>query len=882
MKKVLYLIMVCGLAFTSCTKFDFDANRDELIKENAESIFGIIDPKQDWKCVDTGTIQVTADAPLKTITKIQILTESPFFNDQAKVLAEVDATKGETKTLSFDSPRGDDLLVAACLDDGGHYYIKGFSLGDSKVSFRSSSNQARTRSASRTISTPPDLSQIRLLFENSESSFNAQRTIKVNGGDKTSSILHWKDTGWEDDRLWIASGSMGDGWYFNNGSIYRDVDPITEDEKEELLTIFNSSLYRSGSGTNKRDNLKLINESSAVQLFDNHLIANGKAPISFIPVQLASTEAGLCDLYYYYFKEEDVAASGLTKIDYIKQLPKFKAVDFETELSVFSSGMNFEKHHEFILPFYGSPSNFKKVEKTLKHVGYQAEPGIYRIKNAEKGMCITYSTENKSDHSLMAPFADDDSRLPNQLWQLFTRESDNSVLFYNIGTGTFLYYNNQGYPSFQTVSEDNLLKCSYLLIDESNSPTTRKTDVRIAQLSPTEWNNKCVIKADASIRIAMDKNNKSIRLTTRWTMEEYGHPENFASSVKTPSDLGLGTTTYEDPDITPSPIIEAGYNVGFMLRKVGNANSLNNDKNGCLYSYGELNTEINHFGQFNSAVQYYSMEYDDPRIGMFNANLKTYLCFEDGSDCNFSDIIIELGGFNINAIEKDFSGEDDYTTTTVTDDPLTISATSGAYLFDFYDEMNFPDYMPFTMCFEDRPIEADYDMNDVVLRCIRLTKTRMQLTLIATGAYDRLLICGIPGTPVRQAQDLNNQEVHYLFGMEDATGEDQFINTQVGQKYKFTGIACAYDVDESMTVPQFLSKIYIKNLSYGDREIRVPTESGQPPLVLIIPGDFNYPKEKTRITNAYSTFETWAKNANYFNDWTDFYDENLVYPNTQE
>ena len=173
-------------------------------------------------------------------------------------------------------------------------------------------------------------------------------------------------------------------------------------------------------------------------------------------------------------------------------------------------------------------------------------------------------------------------------------------------------------------------------------------------------------------------------------------------------------------------------------------------------------------------------------------------------------------------------------------------------------------------------------MNDVVLRCIRLTKTRMQLTLIATGAYDRLLICGIPGTPVRKEQDLNNQEVHYLFGMEDATGEDQFINTQVGQKYKFSGIACAYDVDESMTVPQFLSKIYIKNLTYENREIHVPTESGQPPVVLIIPGDFNYPKEKTRITNAYSTFETWAKNANYFNDWTDFYDENLVYKNKQE
>ncbi len=878
MKKVLYLTVVCVLALTSCTKFDLDANNAAIAKENAENIFGMIDPKQDWRCIDTGTIQVTADAPLNNITKIQILTESPFFNDQAKVLAEIAANKGETKTLSYESPRDNDLLVAACIDEDGHYYVKGFNFGDTKVSFISSA-QARSRAgATRAATSTPDLSQINLLVANSSSSFNAQRTIRANATNNTDKISHWRNTGWEEDRLWIASGSVDGGWHFTNGAIYKDVDPITEAEKEELMTIFKSSLYREGSGTNKRDNLKLINEGSAVQLFDNHLISNGQAPISFIPVQLASTEADMCDLYYYYFTESEVAASGMSKTEYIKHLPKFKAVDFATEMSAFSKGSNFEKHHEFILPYYGSPSNFQKIEKTLKHVGYKVEQGIYRIKNHEKGMCVTYSTENNINHSMMDPFADNDDRLPNQLWQLFTNESDNSVLFYNIGSGTFLYSRNSERPSFKTMSEGVLLNCGFLLIDENNNPTTRKTDVRIAQLSPTDWNSKCVIKSDASIRLAVDKNNKSIRLTTEWTMEKYESSSSFANLTKTPEDIGLGTTTYEDPNITPSPIIPAGHNIGFMLRKVDG--DMWNDRSGCLYSYGELNTQINNFGQFNSAVKYYTMQLDDPRIGMFNANLKTYLCFEDGSDCNFSDIIIELGGFNINAVEKDFTGKISIKTTSVAD-PIIASVpsnNSGTYLFE-----NIPEdkqkKIAYTMCFEDRPNTADYDLNDVVLRCIRDKNDPevVQLGIIAVGATDLLKLQGIEGELV-DGQDLGGKELHEFFRIgPEITGEDRFVNTLKDKGSDYSPVSSWYRIGSDITIAKFLSKIKVKNMSTG-QTIGVPL-AGDAPYAIIMPGDFDYPREYCGIEKAYATFQMWVQNANMYNSWPDYKNEDDVIKN---
>ena len=77
MKRILILTVCGGLAFASCTDFDFSNDRTQQIKDNAEEIFGIIDPNQDWKMVTSGTVTVTADAPLTDVAKVQILSESP-------------------------------------------------------------------------------------------------------------------------------------------------------------------------------------------------------------------------------------------------------------------------------------------------------------------------------------------------------------------------------------------------------------------------------------------------------------------------------------------------------------------------------------------------------------------------------------------------------------------------------------------------------------------------------------------------------------------------------------------------------------------------------------------------------------------------------------
>ena len=92
MRRLLLLSLVTS-AFVSCSH-DFgtygsqidpstlkDKDPNEVTKEdiqaNVANIFGAIDPEQDWNMVTSGTINVTADANLPGITKVQILTESP-------------------------------------------------------------------------------------------------------------------------------------------------------------------------------------------------------------------------------------------------------------------------------------------------------------------------------------------------------------------------------------------------------------------------------------------------------------------------------------------------------------------------------------------------------------------------------------------------------------------------------------------------------------------------------------------------------------------------------------------------------------------------------------------------------------------------------------
>ena len=101
-------------------------------------------PNQDWSSTTKYTVSIAADAPMSDIVKVQILTEAPYLNEDARVLNEATTSKGQSVSLTYDCPAEYTELVAACVDSKGVYYVAGFKAGDSQVNFQKVA-QARTR-----------------------------------------------------------------------------------------------------------------------------------------------------------------------------------------------------------------------------------------------------------------------------------------------------------------------------------------------------------------------------------------------------------------------------------------------------------------------------------------------------------------------------------------------------------------------------------------------------------------------------------------------------------------------------------------------------------------------------------------------------------------
>ena len=860
-KKILFIATLVGMSmFIGCQRFDFEEAHQEAIRQNAENIFGKIDPNQDWNSSVSGTTTITADAPLKTIARVQILTESPFMNPDAKVIAETEAQKGQTVTLDYDVLNSYTRLIAACIDNEGHYHIKGFNIGDEKVSFKSG---ATTRAAARRASSDIDLSAIELKYDNSFMSYNALRTLSDDN--KYSS---WKGKNWEKDRLWWAAGSVSNEWTMSNSTIYRDATPLSDEDTTTLNEIFSASLgrydYKTNGDKDPRNNLKLINESSAVKLYGNHLVSNGKAPLTLCPVQLASTEAYWCDIYYYYYRTEDIPA-GTTEADYIKTLPKFKAIDLNDERKAFStasgiavneSDVNFRRLHEYLLPFYGNASEFAEepteIPPTLNSYGYTTNGYFYRIYNNSDG-ADHYITNGGPDDDLKDAYTEN---VEDQLWQIFANSANGTFMFYNVGSKKFLWCNN-GRPEIKDINEKTLDKYTFFITDSKINPTEGRDKVYIYS-----FNQEKCLKSDAGTRLGVGNKN-STNQYREWTFEEY----NYQAEAITDFDLPLkyfSTTYIETPHESISAIIPEGYRIGFMIRKDNGKKTeeMGGDKRGCLYGYGELNKEINTYGQFKTAVTKFKMAEDSPRMATFTANGKTYLCFEEGADAQFSDVIVELGGYDTDVYESDPTGNSGSGQSTATR--------------MLYDEIE-PEGTTYMLLFEDRATSADYDMNDVVLRCRRQTGVnsgRVDLSLVAAGGLDEVEIRGIEGTYVK-GYELNEKEVHEIFDVNYATGYDRFVNTVDG-KPVIDPCKGVYELPAGMTIPQFLAKIYIINKTTGD-VIRVP-KTGAEPLAIIMPFDFKYPKERQMITGAYKEFLQWAQDATGHNDWYNHIEENTVYP----
>ena len=166
-------------------------------------------------------------------------------------------------------------------------------------------------------------------------------------------------------------------------------------------------------------------------------------------------------------------------------------------------------------------------------------------------------------------------------------------------------------------------------------------------------------------------------------------------------------------------------------------------------------------------------------------------------------------------------------------------------------------------CFEDHRL-GDYDMNDVVLKGVRLNDTQVQWTLMATGAYDDLFIYNVEGAHIK-----NNVEVHEIFGKERGI----YINTEKGDNVPYVtdvvSVPKTYSFLDASTQPY----IFDQTMNWYVKISRV----GQDPHAIMIPYDFRWPLEKIRINTAYKQFNSWGVGSIEDNDWYKYSELDKVY-----
>jgi len=668
MTKKLFIALLATVAISSCNKFDLnyqepDVSDTQSINENATKVFGTIDANQDWNSINSNMVTVTANANLSDIVKVQILTESPFLNPEAKVLCEAEATNGQRVTLSYDAPNAYTQLIAACVNSKGNYYIQVFDANAPQaVSFTQTKSSAPRRASASDV---PSFTTLKL--GKPHKSLNAQRAAQGASckiGNKT--YTEWSNSGWDDEMWELADGNTFDnGWQMdsekNKGHVFRTISGFAEGEEDNVKAIVNNFLYKyaKANSKDKKNNLAAVRNSANFKTNQNYVITDGKNPVTLIPIQAWTTEFKWNHIYYYFFNPDEIPA-GMTEAEYIKKLPKFKAIQVErVQTPAEMNAGAFYRRKEFLLPYF---------------------------KNA-----------------------------------------------------------------------------------------------------PVEGANEA------------------------------------------------------------SAIFPAGYKIGFLNAKYenNNYNSWGNNKYGCVYGDGQLNYEVNHIdGHFLSAMDKSiggqldgGMSFTDSRIAVFTANDRSYLTFEDGADCTFSDMVFEIGG-GIDQVEEVYS-----------DDEIAGAA--------------------YTMCFEDRPLTADYDLNDVVLRCTRVDKNTFQLTLVAAGGNDDVVVHGATGWRY------NDTEVHEAFHATEPVGGNRFVNTVKGGTHRDV-LSDFVIVPETTTIPQYLKGIFIENKSSG-KIIKI-AQKGEAPFAIIVPEEFDYPQEFTPITGAYADFLKWAQDINTSNDWYKYEEADKIFP----
>lgn len=325
MKKRAILPISCIIALFSCTGApDFDvvnpneqATNTEAIKENVQKVFGVtFDPNHDWCTTTSGSVTITANNSIKKVQVLAYVNEIGAEGEEVtsmRVMNEAETNGQSQITLNYEVPGNNRGIFVAFISDNDYIVKK---VNDNKVSIEGTT----TRALPEGLTLPT--------------------------GDLT---IDGSVESWASQRGWVPGEQL---YSFNNQKLTPV--PYSEETSTSLRAVVMSYFQ------NKQKNLARVKVSGYYNE-NAYPITTGEDPIIVSPFYKCDgslkTNDGYgyeiynSDLYYYYFDENDPEYK-TNPIEFLQNLPKYKALQF-MDLYIQKEDDVLEKRGSYALVYWG-------------------------------------------------------------------------------------------------------------------------------------------------------------------------------------------------------------------------------------------------------------------------------------------------------------------------------------------------------------------------------------------------------------------------------------------------------------------------------------------------------------------------------------------------